>query len=678
MPHPRIEKGMTLDVPQLTRLIKKMRKRYSGLAEKIQKRREHYHNLEAANPAMPDPYTKGDLYQTDFLRQTGVALKARIVENRFRIRKPPPKDTIPGRAKANRIEKVMNRGLQLAQERANMDIQGELSDGQIIECGAVLNWTPAAYLWPEVPEYEYADGLPEEEDHPGPPGFEKEPDKDGDNKGKHRETDAAFQDRRRHQVAKAGFPWLIQVVPFANVAFAEDHSLASGPAAGMIMRQVSPLDYGDELERDNIYLEVDKTQKELRIYGYDDKPPEWAPSAEDWEGPGVAGITVVQLWTRGEYYELVAPRQVPSVDGTAPGWKLVKAFRHYHGRVPLEICPAFQNKSADPVLRYEPALEGIYRYKPIYDRRRAMEDVIAESIALPVYVMKDDGGKMLSESGKPQLYSRNSMLSTMIPTGFHWEEMKPELNVAFVQSVQEMGREMREAAPATGRGDISATTQPWNAKIQMAINSLEPKMLMENQAKAIQAMVRNMLHVMSLPEDKGGFGEGVYVYSQEGASGRRNPQTLMGIEPEDIESLEVEVDIDPVSAAERVTLIQQGMEMLNHPDIPLTPYRFLQDYVGVDDPDEWIREDDKRILFSGAKSLLMKQIMAEKLGTIVSMDPDFNFVGVGGEQVAPEEVLRRNGQQPAPVAAGSNAGQMGTMGTLAPPGVVPETAGPAG
>lgn len=652
----------------LETFIKHLDKRWTEMDEKLQHRKEHFHNLDAANPPLPKPYSQHPLhFQADNARRVHAELKSRCTENHFIASTTPEKDTPGGRAQAQKQDDILNNGLQLVESRQRLDIQGALTDGQSIYGFALLGWQRAPWVYPSVPDYQETDVLPSDPEEA----------KRFARRGvKYVETDDSLTSRMMRDRARAGFPFLVDV-PYAETCrWIEDFSLCNGLGAVLIKKEVPTYDYLYALMNsgatDRPMLSLDEAA-DVESYG-EDAPGESDPSRNDWGDT----VTMYQLWTRDECYECVEHSQ----------FEVMKAFRHYGEQVPFELCAAIEINEADPVLRFEPVLEGIYRIKPFYDYMRSLEMIAAEETALPLFYLQKVGStgfSSLTEEGKPVLLTRNAAASMQIPDGYELKEFDQRLSPSFQGMVAALDDTMNKSEPPTGLADIGLGTKAWAIRLAQAQASILPSKLITNQARAIQGMLRNMAFIASLPPDEGGIGP-IAVFGRT-SKGKMDKTQVISIQPEEWISLDIDVKIESTSSGERVTLMQVGLTLLAQGAITMEIY--LRDFMGVEDAvqrladlratkmtEEWIFPN------------ILKQRVMNFFGKQFTMGPDGEFIDGLGNPVTPQQVLQANGQAPTPrigppgppqgqgpggppVGAGVPSPMMSSMPPLQTPGTIP-------
>jgi len=667
-------RATTLSEEDCQGIIKALLERYTSgsgtgvgvvdrLWDRIAWRRNHFFNLPPANPYLPPPYDTGNAYQTDILRQTHTDLIARLTENQPVADVTAGSGTQADEKAAETLAMTLTSGLEYVEDRNNMNVASRLADGLIRDCYGVLHWCLADDMWPDVPDYDEKDELDDEddasgytdEDYPAESGLTKEK--------KYRRTDDSIQEQRKREVADAGWLFDVEVVDPATVMFIWDRSLKEGPALVCRIRQVGLVDYGDELaETLGTVLSVNDIDGKVCIFGEEDAPLPYAPSANSWGKT----VSLCSIWTRDEYYELVS-EQVSDWSGVVnyDDWLLVKSDSHPYGRVPFELCAADETNDSDPVLKYAPALEGLYRLKPAYDRQIAYQQILTEMNALPYYYLSKakDGALLTGEDGKMLAFTRNAALAAKMPDGYVLNKLDFETNPAFLQMGQDMLAEMQRAAPPTGQADVSASTEPWAIRMQQQQGAIVPGRYARNIAHTIQSMFRNWARVMSERT------EPVWVYART-KDGKVNTASIVGVEPEQIETLNIDVTISNTSGAEQATLLQLGVQLINDPKVPLTRVSFLRDYALDPYPERTVQEWEQEEAFDAfVKPGLYKQIFTRYFSNDIVMGANNQAIGPDGQPMAPAQVLQANGQPalPAPQLPQIPTVQAPTGPTAPPP-----------
>ena len=614
------------------------------LMELIRQRREHFHNRPPKNPEMGEKWQGHTFYQSVLPRIIHQKLRSRLTENHFKSIVSPARDTPTQKALANKGENVFNEMLTNLEDELGFSIQAALADGQIIDGLSVLHWRKRTEILPEMPEHEELEELPEDaaeakrytEDEYGEPlGKSK--------KQKYRETDDSLQQRYAYMCARAGSPWHVEVVDVMSCRWAMD---VRGLAMMAVIRAVPLLQYNEDraqqppgAEGGRSLLSLNEQDSSIQVYRERDMPADWAVTDSN------RMVLVCQLWTRDRFYELVGSQTWQGSFGTygSVSWRLVDDFEHPYERLPFALCAGLEINDPDPAFRYVPALDNLFKLKPFHDRRMALLDAISEENALRYFYLQDKATElpMLNPDTVDILLSRNSMEAERIPAGYELKWIDYVVQPGLFQFAQMAAEEFANAAPPTGMAEITATTQPWAARLAQAQESVFPQMLLDNQVKALRTMVRNMAHVMSKSVEDGGTGR-VDVFSRT-EKGAIVPGETVSLEPEDVRSLDIDVQILGTTAAERVTRTQVGRELLNDPKAMLPWQDYIEDYEGLPESDSrkvrYYAEAMEKIVLGG----LVFQKVAQWGGTKIALGANGEFVGPDGRAVKPMDVLARNG-----------------------------------
>lgn len=712
--------GMTFsrDPEGLRDMIREMAKRFGAdesesatatgtlLHDRIRNRRLHLQNDPAVDPALPAEWKDAQRYQTTDVLVTFNNLMARGVENHYVGHVRPLKDTPGERKRANELEAVMNSGDLFVEERSGIDIQAELFASQVADCYGVLHWCKAEHLMPPVPEPEYAEDIPEGEEDGYMASDDAEAaaeavseaeeilghigkdEREERRRGRYREKSGHVIDRWMKGRAKAGYPWWMEVVDPLNFVFVEDRSLSNGMSRAMVIRDMPISDYVDKLraekDDDSIRTLAEASNGTMGEYGQRDGPDCDEPSAEYWG----KRVRVYQLWTRTEFYEVIAGTFEGSTrpQGDVP-FHCVKAFKHPYKMPPFSLALADVMPSADPANRYMPMLEPLYRLKPVVDRGLTMMGVLAEQSALPYQYWENPstGETWTGEDGESIGPKANSSGIDVAPAGYVLQTVEQPINPALVEYIRLLLEQFEAAKPPSGFSQVGASTQPWTIRLDQQQQSVLVKRALRNCAKAIAIMRRNQAMVMGLPSDEeGAFSGPICVYGRErdtdgGVS--VDYSKMATVWPGEVESLDVYVTIDAVSSAERITIVEHGANLLERGLI--TEADFYENYMGKGDPDEYITQRDAAAVY---KTMILprvsQQMVNAKYGEPM-LGADGAIVGPGGESVAPLDVLMSKGIPPdvAQALAGAAAGGGGQptvpgMGTTAGP--LPGLSGPQG
>ena len=621
------------------------------LINRIMWNRAHFNNLPAAAPVIPEPYHEGYKFQTDRPRQVWSQLKARLIENPYTV----AATTVTGNSTGatDRLEKVLQYGFQECEFRNGMDIMGDLADGQITLCYGVLHWRRADQFYPEKMKREYAPFPPQDEMGE----WEMTPLDDRD-LGLYRERGKRYDRRRMEERTRIGFPYHIEVLHPSSVLRLPDVSMEAGDAAVVHVRRMLVMDYDAKLyAEDSLKLSINESDQKLRIYREADAPPGFDKYKYSRE------VVIVNLWTRDECYEFASLSSQTKLD--AMQWEYVKHFKHEWGRPPFAFATGFELHDPDPVLRFQPAIEGIYRIKPGYDRLMSLWMIIAEMTAIPVWYLEEvkSGIPKLTEDGRLMTFSRNSAQAEQIPAGFTLKKMEWTLKPEFLTAIEMFAEELRKSEPSTGLASFSASTQPWTARLEQQQQSIQPKMLLQQIVKAMR------IGAESIAEDISRRDEPVSLAYEKG---------MAEVQPKDAKNARVYVNVDSVSASERFSKIEMGRQLLADPKVGLTRREFVEEYEGRPDATQVLLNRDVEAFFETyEKPQLMQKMLLARMGTDVTFNSQGQqFMDSQGNELSPSQVMGMKtgvgaGTTPASQEGGMRNPGMPEMAPLQTPGTVP-------
>ncbi|MCY3567149.1 MAG: hypothetical protein OXH38_00865 [Chloroflexi bacterium] len=558
--------------------------RFSALHERIRNREMHLYNSRRVDPRFAAPYLKAEPWQTDLLRRTWSQLRQRLTEHPLRVHVEPPDDSPAARQAADNLEHVLEQGLRHVEDRTHLSLQADLGYGQVCLCFGVLHWQQAQQRMPVFPAREQRGSRPDDaeerrrfrrarsEDGPSLPWIE---------------TEESRRDRDRRRQAAAGFPWDIEVIRPDQFAFIEDHGSGNGIGLAVVLREVGLFEYRGRLrDQDRLDLQMSAVSGEapLRIARATDAPLPEEPSGAGWG----ERLRVASVWTREEYYELAAlerPASSPSGsdEQSRNEWALIKSHPHPYEMPPFAIAEADTNDHPDMVHRWEPTMEGLYRVKPGYDFERSLGRFLAEQTASPLYwVQLADGSWQTDTDGSRIELTPEGAAAVTLPAGASLHRVEVRVDPAFVEFLRMSHEELLNAAPDAGtvdRGEIGPNTQPHTLNLLLGSRNLQVQQLKRAQSRAVRTMLRNMALVMSKPLSAGGFGAPVWVFAK-GKNGRVQRRETVCVEPSQIPSLDIDVWIDPYSAAQRIAVQEHGRARLNDPLDPLDQRAYLEEYIG--------------------------------------------------------------------------------------------------
>lgn len=682
---PEIDKKMNLTDEQVFRLIQSLSDRFNGRSQdgsvivdprtfsgRVNWRRQHLHNLPDVDPVLDAPWDDGNKYQSDLPRRITAELVSRLTENPVTVDVSSPKETATTSSIGDDFATVLSEIWRDIEQRLQINIQRAVSTGQAAEVFGLMHFRMDHDLVPEVEDYEEMDDMPDCPMCEGTSiadgkicpecqgqGIDQETAKrfKPQDNGKYRETDESLQTRTAQKRAAAGTPFYVELPDVSGFMWMPDRSARPGFAIGCLTRKVSLLDYcaanGDIPDTDDIdATSIEEMNDKILIGEERASPHQWMPSWVNWSSDQYSDITVYEFWTRDEYYEVVSFNSGGSTD--SGNMVLRKSFKHPYNMPPFVLIPAIEYNVADPVLKYEPYLEGVYRIKPFYDRKMTLLDVMAEKVALSYYYWRNTstGAPMLSEDGESIVkFTRDSATANVAPPGY--ELVKAEdvsIHPAFVDSVRHTGEELKDAAPPTGQAEVTATTQPFAIKMQQDQASIILRNALRNQVTGFQMFFDWVARMLALPAEDGGYGETLYVNpSKVDASGRRitDRSRVIGVDPKEIDKLTINVNISGTSQAEQTTRIQIGIQLLNDPNITIPRKKILQDYFGIERPEDMIAEFNAQTTFdSKIRPGLVDRELAKRFGGLFIVAPNGQPVGFGGQSATPQDVLKQNGMTP--------------------------------
>lgn len=645
--------------------------RSPGLFGLIQRRRAHLFKLPTADPVLPDVLGEYPHYQSDFLRQKHWEMVARLLENRFTFDCTGAPGRSQDREMADRAEWVLTYGAAQIQERTGVDWQRALAEAASAYCYGILHYRIAPELSTATPNAAYLDAMPEGSDAKR---YQKTEESVGGDpsKGKYRETAQSVQERTAIAKSRAAFPIHVEVVAPDQVAFIDDDSGEPGPGMVVWVREVGIIDYNGKLAKEGLRLSSKQDGESIRLVleniektsGVGQERP--SPVGGTDMAPSIAGwkqrVALACVWTRGEYYETVAPSMVSGGSEMIVAqaeWVLIKAKKHGYGRCPfVRAYATVEENEWDPALRYRPALDGTYASKSAFDYTRALHDRIATQRGIQKYFIEQDVNAPPTlagdEEGDSLILTRDSAAAQVLPPG---QELKPvatpDMDSAFVRMLEIQTEELKESAPPTGQTPISATSQPWNLRIGQVMANAYPALLLNNISKAIVEMMRNIAEVAAKPAEEGGLGFALVAPGfSKGARGikqvSRSAKPLT-MEPADWEGIWIDVNISPVSSAERVTQIQLGQQLLASPIHVSTPEHFVSDDLGVQDATGYLREVDAFWAIQPFMQGITNQTLSEYYGAKVLVGADGSMANGLGQAVDPNALLAQNGVKAASV-----------------------------
>jgi hypothetical protein len=653
-------------------LIERMTRRFQPLWDTVTLRQKHYYQMQEVDPPMLEGY-EGHARQVSILRDTLIEGKARLQENAFQLQVSAPKKGATLEENASNAELALVTMFDDLFANTGIDLQGGLIDGLYRDCYGVLHWYLAdTDMNAAAAEVDY-----EETDEPDEPErYTKDDYADIDEDGKqirskakkYRETDESLMERRALARAAAKPPWFAEVIPATQFAFVRDKSLIGEFKYGLTAQVIPFIDWFDEAKKWSM------EERPLPIdVGRDGTKSQWSPSNEQEE----QNVTLYKLWSRDYVYEYVkdCPEDMEGVD----------KFRCVPNRqkiVPFALAVGAVTLHDDPVLAYEPALTSVYRLKPALDRFVANMGALAESGAIKRFMLqpKDNSLPPLTDDeGHPKLFSGNALEALKVPEGYDLIEVNGSgVSGDYARLGELLTQEMKDALPNTGIVEISGTAGPaWTMRQAIQQANVEPKMYVQNIARPLQVMNKNIIEVNADAEN--GPGDIAFYPMTKTSDGRakKDTDTLITVKPEEWKGLVAGASIGAESATEKISTQQHGVEMwqagyLSEIDV-IRDYEMQPNAEDVYAARQVAKYSEKNI-----DPTLLRAAAAEWGGSKFAMLPvskpgDPPFVDATGRAVMPAEVLQANGiQVPQPM----NQAVGGTMG--APGAVMPDLGQPAG
>lgn len=613
--------------------------RFAVLNEAIKQRDAHFTNAKEADPKLAPPYSKRQVFQTDAIRRTYNMAMTRILEHEPAFHVEAKRKTQENRRIADAIETYLRDGLAQVETRNGYRLQGFMGHGQLLHCYGILRCIPRrASELPDRMVKDSIDGLQRE-------NFTLRED------GKYEETESARLARYRDQKAVEDFPFIIDSPRADTFAFIPDRTHPSGIAVGVTIEAVPFLDYSDEVKKDGIAVSMDRDKK-LHVSMLAERPSSDDQSAgSDW-----GDVNVAQVWTATECYELIS-----GVSGSE--WSMVKSFKHNYGSTPFSIAPATMTNHPDPLYRYRPYLDGLFKTKPLFDMERNLGRLIAEETAIPRYwVELKEGGYWLDDSGQPLVLEQNSALAQRMPEGSRLVRADVKIEPAFVQFLERSKMELDEATPPVGyASEIGAYTQPHSIYMQQIQSNAPIADLKRKQARAMEHIFTMVIEQMARWADDG---DPIVIQLGDGALVEPTAEQLRG--------LTVGVKIEENSGAQQVAKEQYLREKSKDPAAIYSTSEYLEE-TGREDKEaafaQWLSEKARMRIWPQ----IVEQELIKAYGDAYVLTPAGTPVGTDGKPMSPLDILAQSGFQALATVTtgvggmGSGAGQANAPLPATPP-----------
>lgn len=638
-----------MDAGQVMRLVEQLQRRFTAFHERVEDRRLHFHNDPAKDPKLgswsagadgklaPDPdnpFRDMTAYQADNARRVAQDLIPRLTANHVVANGTAQKSS--EQKIADDLATVLNSWIWDIEARTQVNLQQQISFGQSVLGYAVLHVRRADDMWPARERMK-------------------------------RETARSYSERVEYERAKRGAPWVMEAIDPSFFACAFDRNPVGGMAAAVLSYEVGLLDYVEAVERDE--MSAQEALEKLQIMA---ETP--APGLQDAGVTSVIGadgpssgdfdkrVTVHQFWTREMCYEIMDR-------GGDNNFEEVKAWPHEYEQVPFRIIPCTDTGDPDPVRRWLPAMEGIFRLKPFFDRFLTLTAGMAELTAMPLQYMEKTGTAPapLLESGDPANEAADTAGAGIVPDGFTMKQLKIEMGQAIAGVMQMLTDQLTKSEPGTGQADYTATTAPWLMRLAQTQANVGPKLMITNANDGFKWALNLIVdwHVRH-PEE-------AMVAFERDDEGAVSSYTVKRVDPKELTTVAVGTSISPVASSEQITLGQVLAEYLGQGLIKRED--FYRDGLGKTNPQDYINALDAETAMRPAKQAWSNARIAAELGSLFMQGMNGATLSAQGQEVPPEQALMANGWQPQVAPTGPSMGGGEALGQTTP-GPLPQLAAP--
>jgi hypothetical protein len=635
---------MTLNEATAKGLMQKLHKRFAEQPDSVWEvdkfRLQHYYNDPTADP----PRIEGwDMYakQTTWLRDTNVKLTARLTENAPKPEVSAPRKSSTLEKEASECELALVSMFDDARDmNGGVGIEAQLAWGMGVMSAPVLHWclNDEIYAGLEKLDYDERDDFDEDETAAERARYVEDdyaPDSGRKKTKKYRETEDALMNRRAVQRALAGSPWTFRVYESTKFAYVENSDADKRKYGqfkyGMLVREVDLIDWieGSPIEETQL-RGGPSAPTDVEVGGSGDT---WRPGADALDKK----LVFYQLWDRHHIYEWV--KGLPEeAKGKTREFRVVPNRQHM---VPFALCPANITLSDSHILRYEPALTSMLRLKPEFDRLYMAYGILAESSAVPRYILVSKEGlpPLADEAGHFRMFGDHALAAKYAPEGYEPKRLGGDgVGGDFVKFLEWSQAFMEKAQPSTGHAEIESSTKPWTGRMMLTEANIEPAMYLDHMAACLKVAIKNIAEV-NAAED----GPGDICFYPQGD----NEKPLIVIKPEQWKGLRYDVAINKTSAVEQVTRMEHGRELMNDPLIGMTPLEFIRDYEGKPDAEDVWAEREAFKQAAPLITALAKMKTTKWAGSKFALTPDLRIVDATNTIVAPGEALMAAGQQPS-------------------------------
>lgn len=706
--------------------------RWQAMQENIGWRRDHFANAAAVDPKLGEwqadkpadanPFKDLTSYQTTLILKNAQEVVQRVCANRYQVIVSPPKETEGLDTEADNVQSVFNSwAIDMDQRRGR--VQEAMAWPQYRDCYAVLQVRRADDIYPKL-DYEWKDKLGADDEkrfrlyEPGEGEAREEecPECEGAGKverdisdtnvmeimesgtkgkcercggtgtiavgempgGMYRERGDAYLDRVAKARAKAGSMWVLSVRDAASIVPVFDEHPDGGMAMCLFEQEVGVLDYLMAGGIDDAGRTLEQIQKDTGV-GMEtaapglmlgtQSPANQPPSAEQWG----KRIRVYQLWTREEVYE--------GCDFGGGGGFVINekaSGPHDYGEVPFFICPAYDTGEPDPVRRWIPYGETLFRLKEFWDRMVTLFGGAAELTTLQQFFLKtsDPKAARILEDGSSLEEQRSGGMGSSIPEGQEIVPIQMQVAPALGQFMEKMDEIFERAMPASGATDIGPASAPWTARIMQVMASAGPLMLGNQQVDTLKRAWQLIKRWHAAHP-----GEPLVAYPRTDDN-RALRGTLVRVDlkdPDDprsdgidLDEFDIDIVVNPKTEAEQVTQSEQAAAFYEK---GLITEEDLYEQMGKKNPKDYALGLRAEKVAAPFKDGWISAKVGQAMGGEFLAGANGQTVDAQGQPVAPEQAMQANGWQPqqSPVngsAMGNGQVAMGSLPPVEAPGTV--------
>lgn len=609
-------------------------------------RTEHYFNEPSQDPPMLKGY-EAHARQWTGLRDKNTELTSRLCANPILpdVMAPRPSATLEGQA--SDCEAALLVMQDEWEEEDGVSPQALVADGVGRLSAVGLHWylNLSVFDGLEKLDYDEADELPDDEAERKRYTEDEYEEPIGKKKAKrYRETVESFEERRAIQRARCGSPWVVEVLEpteFAYLEYPKEMRKRCGRFQYLLkFRAIDLLAWQEGRKLDRAMYGSALPADVLPGGQLDTSQPTMSPTGRN--------LVFYQLWSKDYIYEYV----VGLPEGGGPDFRCMP---NRQKMVPLALVAAKVNLSRDHVRRYEPALASWFRKKPEYDRYIANRGVLAETGAIPRYILqpKDNALPPLTdEAGHPLIFSEQAMAAYTVPEGYEFVRIGGDgAGADYVKYGEELRLELLESQPPTGNAEIDSKTQPWTGRMLLSQANEFPAMVLEHMRVCWRIMYQNIADVNG--DEKHGPGD--ICFYPKGEDGKRSDAVVV-IKPEQWRGLRYDAIVNKTSVTEQITKQEHLREQLKDPLVMMPLETYLEEGENRQNPQ---REVAKRLAWKYAMPVIenaVKQRVTAWAGSKFALTPDMRIVDATNRIVPPGEALQAAGLTPTPTPSPMPAG----------------------